>query len=496
MRAALPLLILTIGALSQDKIPWDMLRSTDPVWRAAGIRHCKSIETGAAAAAILGLHGDGHRRILREAADALARMPGPEVEKVLTGTGLKARAPTARWLALEAIAIRGPMLRGKDGKAEKGRLASAVRALVEDRDDQVRVATMIAIARLRVYEAREEVASRLAEDRHWEVRAEAALALGAISGPDALPQLEAALEDKDGRVRGAVLEALVVIDLGKGLESARRAIFDDDWRTRCTASWIIAKDGGAEGVGALIKGLEGAEGRTIRDLLFALKKLTGKDLGDDPAPWRGWWEANRSRWKRYDEEELLDHGPRTVTRKTAIKYYDIPVWSERVVFVVDLSESMGKKAPGEETKTRADVAKEELKRAIEGLPRSARFNIVVFRTKVELLSSKPLKPTGKNVASLIKKMGKPRGGTNIFDALEQAILIGGGDTVCLLTDGAPSEGTFRNKTEILEEIERLNRYRKVRIHCIGIGSTEVSKRWGGFLKKLAEKTNGESVTRN
>ena len=313
-----------------------------------------------------------------------------------------------------------------------------------------------------------------------------------------MPDLLAALEDGDGRVRLAALEALVLVDRGEGLRRAREALRDEDWRTRCTASQILARDGDAEAVAALIEGLDRAEGRTARDILFALQRLTEKDLGDDPTPWRSWWEANEARWRKPEagEDGPVDHGPRTVTRKAAAKYYDIPVWSERVVFVVDLSESMGKKAPGAGDRTRADLAKEELRRAIVGLPKSARFNIVVFRTRPEVLASQPLRPTRQNAEALIQKMGKPSGGTNIFDALERAIRIGGGDTVFLLSDGAPSEGTFQNKTEILEEIESLNRFRKVRIHTIGIGSTDVSERWGGLLKGLAERTNGECVTRN
>jgi hypothetical protein len=72
---------------------------------------------------------------------------------------------------------------------------------------------------------------------------------------------------------------------------------------------------------------------------------------------------------------------------------------------------------------------------------------------------------------------------------------GGGDTIFLLTDGAPSCGTYRNKTEILSEIGELNRFRKIRIHTIGIGSQAVSERWDGLLERLAEMTDGECVTR-
>jgi Mg-chelatase subunit ChlD len=179
-----------------------------------------------------------------------------------------------------------------------------------------------------------------------------------------------------------------------------------------------------------------------------------------------------------------------------VTYYDIPIWSDRVVFVIDLSESMQEPSAAGAGKTRAEQAQTELGEALDGMPDSSRYNVVRFHSRPEILSPRPLPPTRANRAASLGWIDAPGGATNLHGALEMAIRCGGGDTIFLLTDGAPSCGTFKNKTEILESVDRMTRFRKVRIHAIGIGSRAVSNRWRGLLEGLAAATDGECVIRN
>ena len=69
------------------------------------------------------------------------------------------------------------------------------------------------------------------------------------------------------------------------------------------------------------------------------------------------------------------------------------------------------------------------------------------------------------------------------------------DTIYVLTDGAPSAGRYATPTSLLASVERLNRYRLVRIHTVGFGSRYIGARWKGFLAALARAHDGVHVRR-
>jgi hypothetical protein len=65
----------------------------------------------------------------------------------------------------------------------------------------------------------------------------------------------------------------------------------------------------------------------------------------------------------------------------------------------------------------------------------------------------------------------------------------------VLTDGAPSTGSYRLRREILTEVTRLNRYRKAVVHTVEIGGDTIGKRWRGFMKQLSASTGRRHVSR-
>jgi hypothetical protein len=62
------------------------------------------------------------------------------------------------------------------------------------------------------------------------------------------------------------------------------------------------------------------------------------------------------------------------------------------------------------------------------------------------------------------------------------------DTIFFLTDGRASTGIYLDRDEILREVRRINRYRRIVIHAIAIGEFEK-----GFLKLLAHENKGMFV---
>ena len=81
------------------------------------------------------------------------------------------------------------------------------------------------------------------------------------------------------------------------------------------------------------------------------------------------------------------------------------------------------------------------------------------------------------------------GGTNLWSGLKRALTHEGVDSIFLLSDGEPSLGEFTEMRDILRETEKLNRLRRITIHCISVG------RDSRLLKRLAADTGGRYVRR-
>jgi Mg-chelatase subunit ChlD len=112
-------------------------------------------------------------------------------------------------------------------------------------------------------------------------------------------------------------------------------------------------------------------------------------------------------------------------------------------------------------------------------------------------------PTVKAAQEWIAKLG-PKRTTNIHDALGMAFGCGGRgvrdryyaaeiDTIFLLTDGTPTkpDSSLDSTEKILQAAREWNPFRRVTIHCIGIGSGLNAP----FLQQLATEHGGKFVQR-
>ena len=64
------------------------------------------------------------------------------------------------------------------------------------------------------------------------------------------------------------------------------------------------------------------------------------------------------------------------------------------------------------------------------------------------------------------------------------------DTIFFLTDGSPTSGKTTDTAEILAEVERWNKAKRIKVHCVGIGPHN-----SVFLQRLASQTGGEYTAR-
>jgi hypothetical protein len=245
-----------------------------------------------------------------------------------------------------------------------------------------------------------------------------------------------------------------------------------------------------EVVGPLVAALEREPSPRVRVAIGeALHAITGESLGDFAELWRKWWD-------RYGRDfrvpaEAPKRAPRAATgeRKSVATFYGVPVLSDRVVFVIDLSASM--LTADREGKSRYDTAAAELQAAVAKLGGDARVNVVFFNSEVWRWHDGLVKATKGAQARLAAKLREttPRGGTYLWDGLAAALEIEEAETIFLLSDGQPSGGTLTAEADILKAAKARNRFRRAAIHCVAVGMDS------RLLRELAEQNGGDYVRR-
>lgn len=258
---------------------------------------------------------------------------------------------------------------------------------------------------------------------------------------------------------------------------------------------LVHRQGGIEPLIAFL-GREDI-GRLRTDAHEALQSLTGQTHGPFQEPWQRWWtEARATFVMPKDPAELKAEGQ----GGKGVTFYGIQTFSERILFILDVSGSMDK--PGQKDKPTPDritVAKKELLGAIFNVADGHRFNVLLFNHEVL-----PWMPDMAVATEDLRRRAKdwiqarqPLGGTNIHDALEAGFrlaLRSTGepqlDTIYFLTDGTPTAGKIQDPKRILEEVAEWNRAAHLTLHCVAVGEADVD-----FLRELARIGNGQFIQR-
>ena len=378
------------------------------------------------------------------------------------------------------------------------------------------------------------------------VKYEAARALRAIGVPGTTPLLGTLLADKEPQVRLAALDAVAALKLRQFEAEVTARLADPEWQVQSAAIAAAAAIRPPAAVQPLID-LMRATGRLRTECAEALFRITGYDFGVDPERWQQQYDALKSiaGWRIPTDEELAKKAEsrkkydelygRTEGTTT---FAGIPTTSTNVMFVIDVSGSMddlvieADKFPPAEYPSRKKLAivQKNLIEAIDSLPPNTNFDIVAFATDVHPWKKRlvPANVVNKDAAKAHVKSLRPIGGSEDQDAamaglggsanLEagktntlKALLHAFGidpekpvkaavtgfdknaikrplDTVYFLSDGRPSVGKLIETSEILEEVRKHNEVFRMVIHCIAIG--DFTKE---FLAQLAQENGGVFV---
>jgi HEAT repeat protein len=475
--AALFLLYATSDEWSEFR---KLARDRDPDRRCEAIEKIRPFANLAMVQALTPMLADPHARVRKRAAEAIARATSPECVEVLAKSALKHPLKLVRMHAAGCL--------GEIGDASA---VPALTASLTDVEPDVRAAACAALALLDARVAAGKVAALAERDPAWPAKAAALEALATLD-PTAADRLAiAAAADRFYQVR------LSAARVG-GLRIYPLAIVDPDWRVRVQAieSACVIRDRAV--IGPLIDLLGKEKGRLRWDAWLALRNLTGKELGLEPDHWKRWWDANKETF------DVAAPGAPPAERpggETGVQFFSLPILSTRMAFVFDLSGSMREPAPGKASETKLDVAKREAGKTFGLLPETAWFNVLLLGCDTEGRYEKqqmtwkrtlqPATPRGRAEAASFLNRQAGKGWTNIWDGIELAFEDDLVDTIYLYTDGGASRGTFVATADILDELARMNRFRKIMIHTVEVAGDQPNTADNiRLLKSLAEQTKG------
>ena len=295
-------------------------------------------------------------------------------------------------------------------------------------------------------------------------------------------------------LRAAAIKALPVAGEDEALRGVRSALKQKRWQLRWAAIEACRGLRTKAAIDLLIRQMAKEEGRLQYDILFALHHLTGVSIGYIPADWKKWWKYSRDTYKpskKSPAETDQQESNRTLVIRPSDpnrSYFGLEVISRRLCLVLDISGSMSAELTFDGNSTqRIDVLKAQLLKLIKSFDRRTFFNVYVFESGYKKVFDHLVPMTKANHSQLNKFVDnlKPLGATNLFDALENALQDPQVDTIYLLSDGQPSTGKFTDPAEIISQIERLNRLRRVQINTISIGDESE------LLEDLSRITSGQ-----
>jgi Mg-chelatase subunit ChlD len=275
------------------------------------------------------------------------------------------------------------------------------------------------------------------------------------------------------------------------------------------AAKALGKRRDKEGVDPLIKKLAELEKNkdvTWIDVRQALTAITGFDF-QSAKEWDGYWIGKKDTFD--PEKDRGDKQDVTTDVRDEPKFFNEPIISKRIMFVIDVSGSMMEKdipREGKGTMTRIEVVKNELAATVKQLKPDAKFNIISFSHVIKAWrpSKQGLQPaTPDNKADALKWISalKADGATHTDDALKEAFANIDVNTIVLLSDGAPARANMKAGTtepidpkKVLELAAGLNRLRNVKIHtfCFKVfenmpGMAECLQ----FMEDLAKQNGGK-----
>jgi HEAT repeat protein len=451
------------------------LRSSRDSDRRKAVQALAKLGTPAAWELVLGALDDAEPMVADEAQLQLAEVRGDESLALVFGKhGLGSRDAFVRVRVAEAL-----------GRMQASFDFDRFERPLKDKDARVRRALLWSVERIgaRAGFADARPAGRSAyrmfgSDRDPGARAAALMAAYAIDEPGELSDetLEEILGDRDAACRSAgILLAGRLED--RALRFVPRGCADEDRGVRTVATEVLGAMSDARAALALVDRLEREPSLRLRwRIVELLQAMSGRKHRLDPRPWRDWAEGLEPGWSGGDSGAgaQADHG------EVSAAFAGLPILSQRVVFLIDLSGSVWDERP--DGRTRKSLIDVELRKALEALGQDDHFNLIPYTSQPIPWKKQLLPAKAANVAKALAwfEGRKDSGKGNFWDAAMLAMEDDGIDSIIVLTDGAPSGGQRWNMLLMKELFREHNRFRRIALDCV------IADRSGFLVEQWAE----------
>ncbi|MBL8840184.1 MAG: HEAT repeat domain-containing protein [Planctomycetes bacterium] len=396
-------------------------------------------------------------------------------------------APARTLVALEAVA--------RFDLSELPELRSALRSTLGHGDSEVRAAALRAVAAIGDREA-------LAPLERATLDPDPLVAVAAIEAVSRLRRGEPAWNQRLRQLarsrlplqRVAATQALADAD-DPTLEPLLRELLDDDsWRVREQAARGLGRLRSVAAVAPLIELVANERRRVRLAAAAALRRISGMPFTDLASDWRRWWADQGDGFVPPPLAEVEAMELRLATNRaratTRASFYGLPIESDHLALVVDVSGSMGS-PEGTGERTKLDVAKDEVCELIRQLEPGAELNLLFFSDHVRRWKRGLCRVDRASMAhaTAFVRAQKADGSTNLHEALLAALDDPDVDTVYVLSDGAPTVGRVTDPALLRAEVRHRNVGGRVRLNAISIGGQSP------LLRHLAEDSGGSYVDR-
>jgi Mg-chelatase subunit ChlD len=306
----------------------------------------------------------------------------------------------------------------------------------------------------------------------------------------------ALLQSTDARIVLAAAESLAERQAPDALAPIaalrRRAEFVQRYGFRHAVLTAVARYSQPAAVDWLVETLAESDGQLKYEAARQLSRLTGQNFGGKSADWRTWWSSHRAEFAvaatAAPVARPADAAPLEMPWDEPVpKFYDVPIYARRVVFVVDRSKSMESSV---DAVTRLDDAQRHLERAIRALPDGTLFGLVAYDVTSMSWRDQLVPATFDSRSESLRFVYSlfPNGKTACYDALESALSIDPNlELIVFLSDGEPTAGRIIDPVRIVEVIAARNAAARVRIDVLGI---DAHGRAEAFLEQLANANFG------
>ena len=246
----------------------------------------------------------------------------------------------------------------------------------------------------------------------------------------------------------------------------------------------MARIPAVKSIPALIKLLDQSEGRVRLHIIYALNAIKGeKTTYQNAKQWSQWWSEHGETFmvdaansKKFRDAYL----PIDMHVPSNGDFYGLPIYSDRLCFVVDTSYSM----KGD----RIANLREQLTMSVESLDKSVFFNLVDFGGKINIYYEGDLCQDKKGLIDYVAAMPLS-GGTRSFDSMEIGMQIGPVDTIYFLSDGRPIASQLNKWPDIHAALSLQNRYRPIAIFSV---SFSAGKQNAIEMQRMSRCNDGQS----